>query len=264
MLPRGYDSSIKREQYFPTWLRDEFRKHLDMQPLLFAPGKLSVVMHLRRSDLQRDDSRATPDSYYYKLAKEAWMANMQSRLLWLLGVFGYISIMPSATKSHSNWAKCSKVRQCHMTFQHILGSFIEKIMEFHRQWPKFRFVNDEMNHPESRMPWPLPQHHTLHRTSKRWFRQNLWTFMCGVRPKTSLPTTMIIGPPKIMMAIGNEIWPCIWTRRLMTMKICWRHGYIWLELISLSCHRAPFPWCLRNLCDEESSSQMKGLTWKVF
>ena len=133
MLPRGYGSSIKREQYFPTWLRDEFRKHLDMQPLLFAPGKLSVVMHLRRSDLQRDDSRATPDSYYYKLAKEAWMANMQSRLLWLLGVFGYISIMPSATKSHSNWAKCSKVRQCHMTFQHILGSFIEKIMEFHRQ-----------------------------------------------------------------------------------------------------------------------------------
>ena len=102
MLPRGYDSSIKREQYFPPWLRDEFRKHLDMQPLLFAPGKLSVVMHLRRSDLQRDDSRATPDSYYYKLAKEAWMAKRA-----VMSPFCCFEFLGSATKSHLNWAKCS-------------------------------------------------------------------------------------------------------------------------------------------------------------
>ena len=46
------------------------RKHLDARPLLFADGKVSVVIHLRRSDLERTDTRATPDEYYYRLAKE--------------------------------------------------------------------------------------------------------------------------------------------------------------------------------------------------
>eukprot|EP00913_Durusdinium_trenchii_P026295 g24673.t1 len=46
------------------------RKHLDTRPLLFAAGKVSVVIHLRRSDLERGDTRATPDEYYYRLAKE--------------------------------------------------------------------------------------------------------------------------------------------------------------------------------------------------
>jgi hypothetical protein len=45
-------------------------RHLDRRPLLFAPGKVSVVIHLRRADLERDDTRATADSYYYRLAKE--------------------------------------------------------------------------------------------------------------------------------------------------------------------------------------------------
>lgn len=31
---------------------------------------MSVVIHLRRADLERDDTRATADSYYYRLAKE--------------------------------------------------------------------------------------------------------------------------------------------------------------------------------------------------
>ena len=70
---RGYDGSVKRDLYFPSWLREEFRRHLDALPLVFAPGKVSVVIHLRRSDLQRDDTRATADSYYYRLAEEAWM-----------------------------------------------------------------------------------------------------------------------------------------------------------------------------------------------
>lgn len=68
--------------------------------------------------------------------------------------------------------------------------------------------------------------------------------MCGVRPKTSQHLTMITGPPKIMMAIDNEIWPCIWMSRLIAMRICWQPGHIWLELISSSCRRAHFPWCL--------------------
>ena len=38
--------------------------------MLFAAGKVSVVIHLRRSDLERGDTRATPDEYYYRLAKE--------------------------------------------------------------------------------------------------------------------------------------------------------------------------------------------------
>ena len=67
---RGYDGHIPRDHYFPSWLRDEFRRHLDALPLAFAPGKVSVVLHLRRSDLQRDDTRATADSYYYRLAEE--------------------------------------------------------------------------------------------------------------------------------------------------------------------------------------------------
>ena len=46
------------------------RKHLDLQPLVFASGKISVVMHLRRADLERSDTRATPDDYYYGLAEE--------------------------------------------------------------------------------------------------------------------------------------------------------------------------------------------------
>ena len=50
-------------------------RHLDQRPLLFAPGKVSVVLHLRRADLERDDTRATADGYYYRLAKE----QMQSR-----------------------------------------------------------------------------------------------------------------------------------------------------------------------------------------
>eukprot|EP00435_Cladocopium_sp_Y103_P059214 s159_g21.t1 len=66
----GYDGSVKRDRYFPSWLRDEFRRHLDALPVVFAPGKVSVVIHLRRSDLQRDDTRATADSYYYRLAED--------------------------------------------------------------------------------------------------------------------------------------------------------------------------------------------------
>lgn len=45
-------------------------QHLDTRPVLFKPGFVSVVMHLRRADLERSDTRATPDSYYYRLAKE--------------------------------------------------------------------------------------------------------------------------------------------------------------------------------------------------
>ena len=67
---RGYDRRVPTSSYFPGWLRDEMRKHLDARPLVFAPGKTSVVIHLRRADLERDDTRATKDSYYYRLAKE--------------------------------------------------------------------------------------------------------------------------------------------------------------------------------------------------
>ncbi|CAK9080372.1 unnamed protein product [Durusdinium trenchii] len=66
----GYDRSIPTSSYFPGWLRNELRQHLDTRPLLFAAGKVSVVIHLRRSDLERSDTRATPDAYYYRLAKE--------------------------------------------------------------------------------------------------------------------------------------------------------------------------------------------------
>ncbi|CAJ1397727.1 unnamed protein product [Effrenium voratum] len=66
----GYDRRVPTSSYFPGWLRDEMRKHLDARPLVFAPGKTSVVIHLRRADLERDDTRATKDSYYYRLAKE--------------------------------------------------------------------------------------------------------------------------------------------------------------------------------------------------
>ena len=67
---RGYDRGIPTSDYFPGWLRDKMRKQLDLQPVVFASGKVSVVMHLRRADLERSDTRATPDGYYYGLADE--------------------------------------------------------------------------------------------------------------------------------------------------------------------------------------------------
>ena len=67
---RGYDRSVPTSDYFPTWLREQMRKQLDLQPVVFAGGKVSVVMHLRRADLERGDTRATPDDYYYGLAEE--------------------------------------------------------------------------------------------------------------------------------------------------------------------------------------------------
>lgn len=63
-----------------TWSHLE-GQHLDTRPVLFKPGAVSVVMHLRRADLERSDTRATPDSYYYRLAKEG-MAMAGDSLEW--------------------------------------------------------------------------------------------------------------------------------------------------------------------------------------
>ena len=56
--------------YFPSWLRDAFRRHLELWPLVFKPKMLSVVLHLRRSDLERHDTRVTPDEYYYRVVRD--------------------------------------------------------------------------------------------------------------------------------------------------------------------------------------------------
>ena len=68
--PRGFNRSVPASSYFPSWLRDEFRKRLELWPLVFAPKTLSVVLHLRRSDLERHDTRVTPDEYYYRVVRD--------------------------------------------------------------------------------------------------------------------------------------------------------------------------------------------------
>ncbi|CAE8707397.1 unnamed protein product, partial [Polarella glacialis] len=66
----GYNKEIPTSKYFPPWFREKLKQGLDSYPLNFSAGNTSVVMHLRRADLEKGDARATPDSYYYRLARQ--------------------------------------------------------------------------------------------------------------------------------------------------------------------------------------------------
>merc|ERR1719195_344570 len=56
--------------FFPCEFRKMLASPLAAWPLVFAPERPIVAIHLRRGDLPRDDARATPNEYYYRIAEE--------------------------------------------------------------------------------------------------------------------------------------------------------------------------------------------------
>lgn len=65
-LPSTTGVSVK--EFYTEEVRAEVTRLLYTRPLrLYTMGKAIVAVHIRRGDLHRDDKRATPDEYYYKL-----------------------------------------------------------------------------------------------------------------------------------------------------------------------------------------------------
>jgi len=64
----NWNASVPASRFFPSEFRQRLSAPLASWPLLFTPGRAAVAMHVRRGDLERDDPRATPNEYYYKIA----------------------------------------------------------------------------------------------------------------------------------------------------------------------------------------------------